>query len=447
MKIFEVKKIGWLIAFISLSFMVTAQQYSVTGGAKAPLLAEENKSNRISVYLVYGMVNVQISYTSSSTSHQWYRYKTSALESEQVLSTQLGTTSFVANVEEGYGYYVKESEAIAMNNFIWIVDYSKYESEIRGINALSNMDPCMAIRFEVNADIKDMVYYLPNGTVSMLKREFELSYETLIWNDALKQFSRLSVDTIITDPFAMSFSPPPLIDTEILLSGDMYARYFGIEMSASIPHYESKAVDVRADTMILSSGSSNVSGGPEGELYAPVTINFIAYANIPTASRFAWRIYTGENMDQMLKQQMSEEMEHTFNMEGRYLVKLEVNDNTGTCFDEENTFEINITNTIMEIPNAFSPGCTPGINDVFRVQYKSIVNFRGWIFNRWGNELFQWINPEDGWDGKYRGKYVPPGAYYYLIEYTGTDGKKRTRKGNVNVFRTKEIDTEMSIIE
>ena len=141
-------------------------------------------------------------------------------------------------------------------------------------------------------------------------------------------------------------------------------------------------------------------------------------------------------------------MEHTFNNNGTFLVKLEVN-SAGMCSNEEDeeeqrTFTISITETEMEVPNAFSPGTTPGINDIFKVRYKSVIKFQGWIFNRWGNELFHWTDPEQGWDGKYRGKYVAPGAYYYFIEYTGTNGKNRKKKGEINVFRGRRIDMDIS---
>ena len=43
-----------------------------------------DSAERLEVYLVYGMDNVTISYTSSSSSsHQWYRYKTKRLEAEK----------------------------------------------------------------------------------------------------------------------------------------------------------------------------------------------------------------------------------------------------------------------------------------------------------------------------------------------------------------------------
>ena len=427
-----------------------AQTYSVTGdGGRTPLLAENNTTSRIQVFLVYGTGGVRIQYSSSSTSHQWYRYRLRALDdSERVTSTQNGTSSFVTNPEEGYGYYVKENENVGMNNFVWIIDYSRYEFNIRSMHIAPNVDECVAVSLEGEADVQDLVYYTPIGAQTKLNREFELSYETLRWDDVQKMFAPLSfTKRFNTHPFATTFplhsdDPVLLADTELTLKGDLFARHFGVEKSIAIA-YQAKAIQVHADTLLLSSGSGNISESDE-ELCAPAVFRFTGIANRPVASRFVWKIYNSEDPDKMLIQYNGEELEYTFNLAGTFIARLEVSDRTGTCSNEDNedhTFRIDVTETEMTIPNAFSPGTTPGINDIFKVRYKSIVTFQGWIFNRWGTELFHWSNPSQGWDGKYRGAYVPAGAYYYLIEYTGTDGKKRTKTGDINVFRGKNVDS------
>jgi gliding motility-associated-like protein len=425
------------------------EYYKVTGGKGTPLLADDNSNNRIQVYLVYGMENVQISYTSSSTSHQWCRYRTKPdlNNPERVTAAQNGTTSTITNVEDGCGYYVDEG---SMRRYVWIIDYSKYEFDIRRINVSSEMDECIGIRFEGDADMEDMIYYIPTGVPEKIKRVFELSYETLIWNNATKSFSSERISkTFDTHPFATSFMPSsspgrdfPLIltDTEITLTGDLFARHFGVEKSATIPFYEAKAITLYTDTTVVAPGTGAGADAPEGELQAPAYMTFRAYANTPVASLITWKIFKDENPspDVIFN---AEELVYTFDREGKYKITVEASNRSGGCV-EENSFDIAITETVMEIPNAFSPGVTPGINDIFRVRYKSVMNFRGSIFNRWGAELFRWTDPSQGWDGKYRGEYVPAGAYYYLIEYTGTDGRRRVKKGDVNVFRTRRTDTK-----
>ena len=138
----ELRKILLSLSFVFVA-AVSCAQYVVTGGSGSPMKASQSSGDsaeRLEVYLVYGMDNVTISYTSSSSSsHQWYRYKTKRLEAEKVASTQNGTTSTIRNVEEGYGYFVEEG---AVSRYVWIVDYSKYTLNISNLHVSDNSDPC-----------------------------------------------------------------------------------------------------------------------------------------------------------------------------------------------------------------------------------------------------------------------------------------------------------------
>ena len=446
MNISVIRKSGWFFFFLMIVCTMASQQYTVTGGSKEVCLATDDSRERIKVFLVYGMDNVQISYSSSSATHKWYRYRTRVSDdSEEIPSVQTGTTSVISDIKEGYGYYVVDENVNVINRYyVWVFDYGKYAFDIRSLNVSTEVDECVALRFSGDADIRDMVYHTILGAQESVKREYVLIYETLEWNEATKHFSNIQFrDTFNTDPFSTSF-PPTLSDTEITLTGDMFARHFGIEKSISVP-YKAVAIKVYADTTIVSSGSSNMSESSEGVLHAPAVIRFNAYTNTPVASRFSWRVFA-ENDTISKGNYNMEELVYTFNEAGTFIIKLEVNSSICSNMDEDEelrTFIVNVTETEMTVPNAFSPGCTPGINDIFKVRYKSVIKFQGWVFNRWGNELFRWTDPSQGWDGKYRGKYVPPGAYLYLIEYTGTDRKNYKKKGEINVFRSKEINDEI----
>lgn len=52
--------------------------------------------------------------------------------------------------------------------------------------------------------------------------------------------------------------------------------------------------------------------------------------------------------------------------------------------------------------------------------------------------MFYFDNPELGWDGKYNGKYVGPGVYFYVIEAKGADGKNYKMKGDINIINAKK---------
>jgi gliding motility-associated-like protein len=99
------------------------------------------------------------------------------------------------------------------------------------------------------------------------------------------------------------------------------------------------------------------------------------------------------------------------------------------------TYTINIGESHLLCPNAFSPGASEGTNDEWKVSYKSIVEFECHIFNRWGEKMTEFHDPSHGWDGKYGGKLVPPGVYYYVIKATGSDGIKYNLSGDINILR------------
>ena len=91
--------------------------------------------------------------------------------------------------------------------------------------------------------------------------------------------------------------------------------------------------------------------------------------------------------------------------------------------------------SVLEMPNAISPN-GDGINDKYRPKkYQNIVEFRGMIFNRWGQCIYTWDNVEGEWDGTYRGSPVKDGVYFVRIRAKGGDGQEFDIKKDLNVMR------------
>ena len=88
------------------------------------------------------------------------------------------------------------------------------------------------------------------------------------------------------------------------------------------------------------------------------------------------------------------------------------------------------------MPNAFSPN-GDGINDIYKTKsgYQNITEFHAYIFNRWGQKLFEWTDPATGWDGTYKGSPVKDGVYFCLVKAKGADGKIYNFKKDVNLLR------------
>ncbi len=48
--------------------------------------------------------------------------------------------------------------------------------------------------------------------------------------------------------------------------------------------------------------------------------------------------------------------------------------------------------------------------------------------------MCSFTNPAEGWDGRYKGKTVPTGVYFYVIKATGADGKEYKLSGDINIL-------------
>lgn len=87
-------------------------------------------------------------------------------------------------------------------------------------------------------------------------------------------------------------------------------------------------------------------------------------------------------------------------------------------------------------PNVFSPN-GDGINDLFRIGFKGEVQVTNlYIYNRYGQRVFETNNITTGWDGNYKQRPLPVATYYWLA--AGIDlytNKQIQRAGSVSLIR------------
>ncbi len=75
---------------------------------------------------------------------------------------------------------------------------------------------------------------------------------------------------------------------------------------------------------------------------------------------------------------------------------------------------ITLVNQVV-IPDGFSPN-DDGVNDVWNIANSDkFPEMEANIYNRWGDKLYESKGTYIPWDGKYEGKHVPVGTYYYVI--------------------------------
>lgn len=161
------------------------------------------------------------------------------------------------------------------------------------------------------------------------------------------------------------------------------------------------------------------------------------------SANYEWRFtIDGESTPYLTRYE--ENTEYTFTKAGThnivvYATFINGNDTiayTQEYWDEIVPMRVTISESKLEMPNAFSPN-GDGINDIYKAKdgYQSIIEFHAYIFNRWGQKLYEWDDPAGGWDGKYNGKDVKQGVYFVLVKAKGADGRTFNIRRDVNLLR------------
>ncbi len=115
---------------------------------------------------------------------------------------------------------------------------------------------------------------------------------------------------------------------------------------------------------------------------------------------------------------------------------------TNDCIDQDSLFiEINEKRDVF-IPDVFTPN-GDGYNDVFSIVGKfpnvqEILEIN--IYDRWENKVYsksnlEMNNPEIAWNGKYNGRNISPGVYYYEYKVKFLDENVINYTGYLHLFR------------
>jgi gliding motility-associated-like protein len=89
----------------------------------------------------------------------------------------------------------------------------------------------------------------------------------------------------------------------------------------------------------------------------------------------------------------------------------------------------------LYIPNTFTPN-GDGLNDIFKPLCTNINSLTWVIFDRWGLQLFQTNEIDQGWYGTYKGSKCQEDLYVYRLEYTDiSTNKTHNLVGQVNIVR------------
>jgi len=170
---------------------------------------------------------------------------------------------------------------------------------------------------------------------------------------------------------------------------------------------------------------------------APLTVTFKANpSNLgETTPTYEWH-FTKTNETDPYIVRYEEETTYEFTESGSTNVELYVSYGDGNDAELIATISVSIAASLLEMPNAFSPN-GDGVNDIYKAKdnHKSIIEFHAYIFNRWGQKIYDWTDINGGWDGTFHGKQVSDGVYYVLVKAKGADGREYKIKRDVNILR------------
>lgn len=406
--------------------------------------------NDITIFLFDGLTSSEITCEEATKWLQW---------DNTFKIDQKALTSF----DEGGYKAVVNGDSVC----IWVFDYKNYEISIDGLNIQDDIeDKCSALKLEVafNDLFREMKYEIPKGGEKKLERNFTLTYKTTHWNG--NSWSE-PMDTTLKQlyPFTEITLPSPYCNTKFTLSGDEYAEILGREETietelfsaiaiAAFPKGEIAKRDAQNEidkTSVSATGNGSSKNckckeelqkvtSADGTIggSAPLVVDFKSNANPDAAEFFEWFIYNTQTPSKVIRY-TDEDFRYTFSDAGEYIVKLKASSSECEATD---SIKVTVLESFIDVPNVFTPN-GDGVNDEFRVVYRSIVSFNAWVYNRWGRLVCKWTDPAKGWDGRINGKQAAPGAYYYVIEAIGSDKDKNGEpikwkcSGDINLLRGK----------
>lgn len=438
LKIFKI--LFALAAFYALPAF--ALQVDFVGNTKEVITIVPEKSTGLEmIYVAYDCSEIrEMCVKGISNVSGVYRYKNLGGGFAEPISYQTVDSEIVISSPEGDMGYIIEAEG--RNIPFWIVDYLPHRLSLISIAADPSQD-CTNTRIDIQGDGAPIHYFTLDGRQAELSRDISLDYHNLEWDNNNEQFIQsVSKKTIshISNPVILT--PPLYCNTVIAVSGDRFLEKWGIGIKVDSPLIYANGIDVRTsaeqtnlpeeDPDLASNLIKTETNGMGGS--APADISFKAYVTDAVVHN-EWQIASDAEFEYIDYRFNEQNLDYTFNDEGTYFVRFVGSNSDGSCEAAGETYTVSIGASDLRIPNAFTPN-GDGINDIWRVAYRSLLSFSCTIFDRYGNEIYSFNDPTGGWDGKYKGKNVKPGVYFYVIEAEGADGTKYKKGGDINILKS-----------
>ena len=345
--------------------------------------------------------------------------------------------------EDSTAYTLKVDNKIVAQ--FWVIDYKLHQVQLQNFEPSLKGDQCKSLNILINdstGGIPRLSYMSRDLSVSHeLVRNYTLSYKTKSWQtdtwsdkDTVINLSISNLDKYIT------INNPPLCNTVFTIKGDQYSKDLGLsDFSYNSKEYIAKAVKTKLTSVLALRNEKNEMERPEKtdpnqkiiSGSTPLDVAFNSNANEPVAQNYRWDFSQNNNL---IASRLDKDQRYTFNEMGTYKVVLTVSNESCSCKD---SISVTTSESYLFIPRIFTTN-GDGIQDEFRVGYKSLSTFECWVYNRWGKLVYYWNDPQRGWDGNINGQKASSGPYYYVIHAIGNDKKVYKKAGDINIYRGKD---------
>ncbi|MFD1552118.1 hypothetical protein DNU06_00530 [Putridiphycobacter roseus] len=154
---------------------------------------------------------------------------------------------------------------------------------------------------------------------------------------------------------------------------------------------------------------------------------------------FQWNLYTNNPLDNkwFFTYAIGDKPDTTYKNEEIYQVCL-VAKNYNDCVDTSCLDIVVHATPVLEVPNVFTPGAYP--NNEFFFPNQGIETFECVVMNRYGVEVYRFLDIEDKWTGNLKNGDKPcsDGVYLYTYKAVSTNGTEFEGQGTISLIRSKK---------
>ncbi|MDE6301278.1 MAG: gliding motility-associated C-terminal domain-containing protein [Muribaculaceae bacterium] len=426
-----------------MSAMAFTAQASITiVGSPYKTLTPDPSSGLEAVYVVRDASDAHICYTGSGSAPEWSMYSNLGGGYAQEIPYASDGNSYTVPVpDKGMGYIITEN---GRQHCFWVINYEAYPYTIS--EAAADGADCDRVRLSLQGTAPEMPYYSVNGRHLTVDRQINISFHTLVFESESFSYEQTDGSTTFSSASDAVYVPSPLCDTEFTIHPDRFASEWNLAREVSTGTVKAYAVACETEARQESREVDNEQKSETESLggSAPCEITFRAAVTDAAIFR-RWEVASTPDFIDTYLTFNDTEFTYTFTEAGSTYIRFTADNAEGSCEQQSEVYTVSIGESRLDCPNIFTPGSSEGVNDEWKVSYRSIVEFDCHIFNRWGKTLAHLTDPSQGWDGKVGGKTVGSGVYFYVIKARGADGKDYKLSGDINVINSRREATTAPI--